>query len=446
MGQLALLIPIQDLQLPPSVLTSDRRFCPRIDVPYTHGKRAFGAAQPLPAGASGIARLPRVLREATKFVLLEPMLKTEGIFRLSARSQTLDVLKEAYVREQKFIVWKEGDSMMSSVHRRDGHGNVQVEDLTRTDGYDLHTATSLIKQWYKDLQEPIFPQSSYSVLKRVIVSKVSDIATSVLVGMLVDSNDWSPLSKISRQIMLKHLLPLLSTIVEYQDANQMDSRNLAICFAPTLLRGIDPKEDIEMMSIVQNILEHMIRAWKDTLGPTFHMDRAKFEEMLSPPENIDEWEDPLEVPSGQAKFNGNQSHGSIALMESNSDNEAEEERPPLPPRPTFSSMEREQVEAPLPVRRKPAPAMATLPRYSAVIREAPPTLHHLPSYNTGGTGDDDFEAADPNDLPPYESSSMNFSPTSLPATNPNSASPITPSQTTQAPPFLRKLPAIVPEE
>ena len=401
-------MPIQDLQIPPSVLASDRRFCPRIDVPYMLGKRSFGAAHPLPLAGDGVVHLPRVLRETTSFVMLEPMLKMEGIFRVNARTMTVEFLKEAYTRGQKFIAWKEGESRITSIHRREGYGDVMIEDLERTEGYEVHVATALIKQWYKDLQDPIFPQSSYSALKRVINTHDAKIADSTLKGMLADSNDWSPLSSISKKILLMHLLPLLSAVVEYRDWNQMDSHNLAICFAPTLVHGPDPLEDVQISQIAQNILEHMVRQWKDVLAPAFEMDRVKFADSLRLPENVEDREDPLEVPRGQRGSDEDQSHGSITLLHTEDAIAEDEERPPLPPRPTRSTTNEETIEPPPTVRRKPAPPMASLPRYSTVIREAPPTLQHLPNYNTV-EADDDFEPADSSDLPPYElASSASF--------------------------------------
>ena len=367
------------------------------------GHRSFGVAQPLPIADNGAIRLPRVLRESTSFVMIESMLKTEGLFRINARAVTVDVLKEAFSRGQKFIAWKEGDSMTASIHRREGHGDVMIDDLARTEGYDIHTATALIKQWYKDLLQPIFPQTSYSSLKRVVTSHDTSIPDSTLIGMLANSNDWSPLSPTAKKIMFMHLLPLLSAVAQYQVWNQMDPHNLAICFAPTLVHGPDPVEDVQMAKIAQNVLEHMVRRWEPVLASTYGFDQVKFADSLRSPENTDDREDPLEIPRGHCKPDEDQSHGSITLLHADESTE-HEERPPLPPRPFRSVSPDDSNEPARTVRRKPAPAMATLPRYSTAIREAPPFIQQIPNFDTGDA-DDDFEAVDPSDLPPYESAS-----------------------------------------
>ena len=359
--------------------------------------------EPLPKASNGKLRLPRVLRETSAFVTLEPMLKVEGIFRINARAVMVDVAKEAYTRGQKFIAWKEGDSMLASVHRREGHGDVSVEDLARTDGYDLHTATALIKQWYKDLHDPIFQQTSYNALRRVISGRESDIPTSTVIGMLADSNDWSPLSNAAKQILLMHLLPLLSAVIEFQDSNHMDPFNLAVCFAPTMLRGPDPKEDMEMVGLIQNILTHMIRLWKSDLAPTFSLNEEHFRDALRLPAASEDREDPLERPRRDTATDVDQNQGSIALIQGKAESEDEQEPPPLPPRPSTMSFDNDSMDAMSKVRRKPAPPMASLPRYSVVMRENPTTLQHLPNYNTVEDPDDDFEPANPSDLPPYQS-------------------------------------------
>ncbi|KAF6238099.1 hypothetical protein HO173_003733 [Letharia columbiana] len=145
---LALQIPIEDLLIPPSAYLTDRRKSSDIYAPYASGRRAFGVQNFLPASADGSVRLPRVLRETTSFVIMDDNIKAEGIFRVSARAQTVEILKEAYDRGQKFIVWKQVDTAVASSYYREGLGHVWVEELDQAEGYELHVAAVLIKLWY----------------------------------------------------------------------------------------------------------------------------------------------------------------------------------------------------------------------------------------------------------------------------------------------------------
>ena len=142
---LALQIPIEKLLIPPPVYLHDRRLASEIDVPYASGRRAFGARHPLPRSLdTGRTRLPRVLREATSFLLMPGCLKMEGLFRIPPHSMLAGVLKEAYDRGQRFIVWKEkGATYTGPGMQKELLGEIRLEDA-----YGAYLAASLIKTWY----------------------------------------------------------------------------------------------------------------------------------------------------------------------------------------------------------------------------------------------------------------------------------------------------------
>lgn len=421
---LALQIDIENLLIPPSAYMTDRRLSKNIHVPFTAGRRAFAVQQPLPVSSSGIRRLPRVLRETTSFVVMESVIKTEGIFRISPRAMVVDILMEAYDRGQKFIVWKEGNVVLSHGHRREGFGEVWVDEMEQTDGYDLHMAAALIKQWYKDLREPIFPQSCYMALEKFYGS-YSDtkepLKVPQLLDILSDSDKWSPINKTSKNILTMHLLPLLSRVTEFQEWNQMTAYNLAICFGPCLLRGPDPLEDVRISGIISRILMAMIMHWKEDLAPIFDTDVWKFEESLRMPEAVKDREDPEQDVQGPRSSLEAQISG-IILVDNDESDEEVEEKPPLPPRPVVSPVE--NLSPDMPVRRKPAPPIQSLPRYSVVVTERPVTLEHIPFYNTVAPEEDEDivplgNLPEVSELPEYEPSSATAtSPASIIARKP----------------------------
>lgn len=416
---LALHIPIEDLLIPPSAYMTDRRLARDIHVPYTAGRRAFAVQQPLPLSSSGVDRLPRVLREATSFVVMDSAIKTEGIFRISPRAMIVDILTEAYDRGQKFIVWREGTVALSHSHRREGVGDVLVDELEQTEGYNLHMAAALIKQWYKELREPIFPQTCYMALERFYGSfseTKEPLKVSQMLDILSECDKWSPINKTSKKILTMHLLPLLSRVTDFQEWNQMTAYNLAICFGPCLLRGPDPLEDAKIASIISRILMAMIMHWKEDLAPVFDMDVWKFEESLRLPEAVQDREDPLQDALGPPSSLESQISG-ITLVDNDESDEEVEQKPPLPPRPVVSPIESaprsavspvEGVSPDTAVRRKPAPPIQSLPRYSMIVTERPVTLEHMPFYNTVPSEEDTAPLGDLpelSELPEYEPSS-----------------------------------------
>lgn len=285
---------------------------------------------------------------------MDPLIKTEGIFRINPRARMVDVLVEAYDRGQKFIVWREGNFSLSYGHMRQGIGNVFVEDVDHTEGYELHVAAGLIKHWYKELREPIFPHSCYAALEKFYGATYSETERPLQVCQMLDilstNEEWSPISKRSREILTMHLLPLLSRVTDFQDWNQMTAYNLAVCFAPCLLHGPDPAEDVKISSIVRRMLMAMIMHWKSDLAPHLDMDEWKFQDSLRLPEAPCDREDPPQEASGPPTSLEAQVSGITLIDNTFSDVDADDDDnddgdhmdeletpPPLPPRPAAAT-------------------------------------------------------------------------------------------------------------
>ncbi len=414
LSQLALQIPIEDLLIPPSAYLTDRRLSSEIYAPYSTGKRAFGVTEPLPTSTTGGLRLPRILREATSFMVTDPLIKTSGIFRINARAIEVEILKEAYDRGQKFIVWNEGNIYQASTHRREGFGDVWVDDIEQTEGFGVCTAAGLIKQWYRDLRHPLVPQSSYAALEKYYGSAELSLGPAEILQMLSQEAEWSILPMLSRRIMTMHLLPLLSRVVEFQDWNQMTPYNLSVCLAPLMLCGPDPMEDFKMSSIIRKLLEAMIAYWRQDLAPHFRNGPFEFEESLRLPEALEDREDALQEIQATRAPEDAQSSGIVLLDSDDSEGESEG-RPPLPPRPRQSSRDHSPTEAATEVRRKPAPPLQTPPRYSMIVGDRY-TARPDGFTNTVPLEDEHEDQHDPTTLPAYETApapSTSFMPNSI---------------------------------
>lgn len=428
LSSLALHISVENLLVPPSAYLTDRRKSREIHVPYISGRRAFGLKDPLPTSSDGSPRLPRVLREATSFVVMDPLVKTPGIFRISARAQTVEILRESYDRGHKFIVWREAATVLAYSHHKEGAGDVSIDEIDQTEGYELHAAAALIKLWYNELHTPIFPPTSYATLEKLYSHPDTSLEPSQLLDILSSTTGWSPLTSVSKKILTMHLLPLLSRIASFSDWNQMTPYNLSVCFAVSLLRGPDPLEDVKISSIIRRLLIAMITHW-NVLAPALHTSYADFENSLRLPEAVVDREDPMEEgesPVGggevEAQMNG------ITLLDNDSSDTEEEELaplpgvpprpeasipnelslpvlPPLPPRPSDSVSTVEEISRDgngiSPVRRKPAPTLQPLPRYSMIVNDRPAALAGIPFYNTTEA---DGEEGHIERLPVYEQS------------------------------------------
>ncbi|KAH0555844.1 hypothetical protein GP486_006209 [Trichoglossum hirsutum] len=403
---LALHLPLEDLLIPPSAYLYDRRLSPDIHAPYVTGRRAFSAKQPFPISPEGEWRLPRVLRETSGFVLIEENVKVEGIFRVPSHSRLIGVLREAYDRGQKFILWREDTTVLpvQRVGSTEGYG--VIEEIEHKEGYGLHLATGLIKLWYRDLRDPVFPQSSYREIGRLFGDTETPIAAEQLREFFSPDSKWTPLSKNSRMIMTAHLLPLLAEVAAYQEYNKMTPFNLAVCFTPALIRGPDPVEDVRIGAIARRVIEAGIGNWKQGLMEACGVDANQFRLSLQAPKGAQDYEDPLEenpklpprMPPAEVDTGG-QSQG-IILEDKEISLSAADKPPPLPPRRT-QPPEREGSTQVL--RRKPAPPLAAPPRYSVVMGGQASNLDGSPTGLVNATdgfgrpirvGSDDLAGAD----------------------------------------------------
>ncbi|KAL8776560.1 MAG: hypothetical protein Q9213_008226 [Squamulea squamosa] len=391
---------------------------------------------------------------------MDGCVKTEGIFRVNAKAVMVEVLQELYESGQQFIVWQERDTVLCFPCWRDGTGDVGMDELKEKDGFDVLAAAGLIKLWYTKLREPIFPQSCYQALEKFYGDADLQLEPQQLTDMLRLDAEWTILSTTARRILRMHLLPLLARVTQFEEWNHMTAYGLAVCFAPALLRGPDIEEDLRMMGIVRRLLEAMIRDWKDHLAPVFGTDYENFEAELRLPEVIADREDPLEEGDGGSYTSSEaQQMTGITLVDNDGsasdtqheDDDGEEEDddddeqppplpqrhpPPLPPRPrTFVGNTDERPSLPprnrsstiadIPitsptngldnsVKRKPAPTVQPLPRYSMVVghpsAQAPATLEHIPFYNSVEQPSEELEGMDgmveDGELPEYEAVSQ----------------------------------------
>ncbi|KAL1655301.1 hypothetical protein SLS61_002188 [Didymella pomorum] len=383
--QLALYIPIENLLIPPSTYLTDRRISDDIFAPYASGRRAFAARNPFPYTSRGTTRFPRVLRETTSFILLEENITSEGLFRIPAHSKLREVLKEAYDRGQKYIIWNDnGVTLPVPAYPEAEQQDEIVAEVDPKDAYSVFMAAALIKAWYSSLRQPIFPQESYRDLKRLFGDSQQIPDLEQLRDLFSPSSEWSFLPAISREIVVRHLLPLLHEVASRQEQNKMTAENLAVCFAPALLCGPDQIEDAKMSSIIRRIFTHAVDMWDHGLREACGQEAGDFREQLKQPTDMSEWDDPVEVRRGDSRDSIDEQMSGITLQDNEKAPEPYKDYPtatssatkppPLPPRSRVPSAKSSGDS----VQRKPAPPLAVPPRYSTVISDAPDDVAESP--------------------------------------------------------------------
>jgi len=381
-------VPITDLIIPPSTYLTDRRISEDIHVEHASGRRAFGARNPFPKNGAGGTRFPRVLRETTSFLLMEQNIVSEGLFRVPPHAKLRDVLKEAYDRGQKYIIWKDNDVMLPLPNYPGAeHQDEILAEVDPKDAYSVFMAAALIKAWYAALRQPIFPTTSYADLRRLYGDPKDVLDMQRLTDLFSPTSEWSLLPGLSREILVRHLLPLLDAVAARQEKNKMTAENLAVCFAPALLCGPDQIEDAKMSSIIRRVLTQAVDAWSNGLRDACGETVEGFYDELKLPKDDAHWDDPVE--EDRKSWDGSSSLDEQTSGISLEDNEKVHETyaepypeishddmpPPLPPRTRVPSSKSSSDSA----KRKPTPQVSVAPpRYSTVISDAPEDVSESP--------------------------------------------------------------------
>lgn len=179
-------------------------------------------------------------------------LDVEGIFRLNGSMSAIDQLRDAFDLGSHFA-----NSFITSHITAElmcpCRTGLEV-DLTNVN--DPHVVASLLKQWLRELPEPLLTFGLYDSFILVAENKgtfssilficinstthpgficVSAASTEEKVAKLVNLVKSLP---EANQVVLKYLLAFLNRVSRLSEINKMTLQNLGTCFGPNLLRCI----------------------------------------------------------------------------------------------------------------------------------------------------------------------------------------------------------------
>ncbi|XP_061683922.1 rho GTPase-activating protein 4-like isoform X2 [Syngnathoides biaculeatus] len=151
--------------------------------------------------ASG-QQIPVVVESCIRFINLNG-LHHEGIFRVSGSQVEVNNLRDAF--EQG------GDPLAE--HKS-----------------DLDSVAGVLKMYFRELKNPLFPADSLSRLLEYAYIKNDGERADQLKSVI--SSFPEPLI-----VVMRYLFAFLHHVSQYSDENMMQPYNLAVCFGPSLLRG-----------------------------------------------------------------------------------------------------------------------------------------------------------------------------------------------------------------
>ncbi|KAG6864402.1 hypothetical protein C0991_009853 [Blastosporella zonata] len=222
LSQLATMIPITQIDIPPAVYQENLKFERTITLPTPTRSNIFGVPLEELMGYDGEkGGLPRVVKDSIQY-LRENGLLEEGLFRRSPASVMLKAAQDAYDR-----------------------GNVVS---LKTFG-DPHLAAVLLKKYLRDLPEPIFPENLYPLIRRcpLPTNDPSDVGSVIYIRDTL-------LTAIPpcAYILLSQILHLMHEVSLRASSNRMDGHNLAVVLCPNLIKGSSPMRDVMMCAVPSN--------------------------------------------------------------------------------------------------------------------------------------------------------------------------------------------------
>ncbi|KAI8368301.1 Rho GTPase activation protein [Radiomyces spectabilis] len=164
--------------------------------------------------------VPLVLRKCAEAVETFG-LNTVGIYRLSGTNSQIQKLKAAFDRDCAGV-------------------NLLQEEFVA----DINNVTSVLKLWFRELPDPLFPRSSYTHFLNA--AKIEDERMRIL-GLHTVINDLSD----AHYATLKYLMAHLDRVQQHQRHNKMGSANLATIFGLTLM-GNDSSNMLASAAVGEN--------------------------------------------------------------------------------------------------------------------------------------------------------------------------------------------------
>ncbi|XP_051906988.1 SLIT-ROBO Rho GTPase-activating protein 3 isoform X3 [Hippocampus zosterae] len=168
-------------------------------------------------------QIPVVVESCIRFINLHG-LHHEGIFRVPGSQREVNLIKDAFERG---------------------------EDPLSDSECDLDSVAGVLKLYFRGLEPPLFPYESYlELLECVQIEGMVDKAAQIK----------SIVSAFPRPllIIMRYLFAFLNHVTQYSDENMMQSYNLAVCFGPSLLRGVDSDDAVAQQPQVNDLVKTMI--------------------------------------------------------------------------------------------------------------------------------------------------------------------------------------------
>uniref|UniRef100_A0A9J8D504 Rho GTPase activating protein 4b n=1 Tax=Cyprinus carpio carpio TaxID=630221 RepID=A0A9J8D504_CYPCA len=169
-------------------------------------------------------QIPLVVESCIRFINLHG-LHHEGIFRVPGSQTEVNHIRDAFETGE--------------------------DPLTDSES-DIDSVAGVLKLYFRGLDKPLFPEQSFSQLMECV--QMENMTEKVAQVKTVVSSFPRPVI-----IVMRYLFAFLHHVSQYSDENMMQPYNLAVCFGPSLLRGVEMGGDeVTLAPQINDLVKTMI--------------------------------------------------------------------------------------------------------------------------------------------------------------------------------------------
>ncbi|XP_051735762.1 SLIT-ROBO Rho GTPase-activating protein 3 isoform X2 [Ctenopharyngodon idella] len=169
-------------------------------------------------------QIPLVVESCIRFINLHG-LHHEGIFRVPGSQTEVNLIRDSFERGE--------------------------DPLTDSES-DIDSVAGVLKLYFRGLEKALFPEESFSQLMECV--QMENMTEKVVQIKTVVSSFPRPVV-----IVMRYLFAFLHHVSQYSDENMMQPYNLAVCFGPSLLRGVEMGGDeVTLAPQINDLVKTMI--------------------------------------------------------------------------------------------------------------------------------------------------------------------------------------------
>ncbi|XP_038866404.1 SLIT-ROBO Rho GTPase-activating protein 3-like isoform X4 [Salvelinus namaycush] len=222
--------------------------------------------------ASG-QEIPVVVESCIRFINLNG-LHHEGIFRVPGSQAEVNSLRDAFERG---------------------------EDPLADSRCDMDLVAGILKLYFRTLENPLFPQDSTTqLLEYAEIDNETERAAKL---KSVISSYPPPVI-----IVMRYLFAFLHHVSQYSDENMMQPYNLAVCFGPSLVRGLQDEDVVTLQPQINSLVKGIILQHESIFPSPTELQGPVYEKCMTlEQDDCEEGEGDSEILSKESESKGERS-------------------------------------------------------------------------------------------------------------------------------------------